>query len=1169
MGDRVARGLAAPLRLPKGASRAPRLSAIRPPVSATVGSTVTIHGRTTLRGKGLVVHLQDRRRRGWHEDARVKLAVRGDTFAVRWRPRLVATPATLRLTVTKTVGGRQRTVARSASWLMRVVKMVGGSWAPVIGQSGAPPQLGRPTGRVPPAIVRPPVPSSSSPASTVPTPTTTVPTTSPAGPLELTSATVRLPVGSVVPIPLDGVLSIASIDSVAMPDGLAADLRADQLTLSAANDAKPGHHMETITAHGCTSAGCDRELVAHVPVDVVGFEAPPGLVAEFQVASPDRVDLGTDPPAGLAGTILSDQVLVTLGTADLPGTREDADAVAATVDARVSGGIASEGIFVLRWKTPQDLGVRKAALEAQPGVAGVTVSTVGMLGADALPPGDWNDDGDQTIWPFDQIHAQQAWEYQRGGFVKLGVVDMGVVAARHEDLNVVKTVSRGAATGHATHVAGLACAKANGVGVVGVAWGCPVVSSAVNSENDDAYLVAAIQVLQEPEVKVINMSLGDSFKDRHCASPQESAEIAAFERQNALPWQRLFQGKTGREVLWTLSAGNLCADVVASPFGQNAALPNVVTVAATNSDKTLATFSDFGDSVEVAAPGGVDVNLPFNGTVGLWSTWSGPGEPECGPGYEYCWLYGTSMAAPIVAGIAVLMRTAHPQDSAADVGKCILRTAGVDVGWATTQSAYPKAYKPKITMTLDQQLPIVNADAAVRCRPGEFTATTTSGTVTGALNQAINAQLSVTGGKPPYTWALDHYVGIGGLTLSADGLLTGTPRSAGRGSIVAKVTDANGDVATVTVKVDVAYGTAPPISGHVQRLTHGNADSWVSDVSTDGSTVIVATRATNLVPGPSRANPEATDELLSFDTISGTPTRITNGTGNTGGALTNHDGSLVVFNSNESDLVPGDDPTPGKWDLYLWSRADQSIRRLTTTPDDPSLMAMSDDGRRLAFGTYVDGWHLFIIDVTTGVTTELSDDPALDYGRSMNFSADGTKVVYGAYPAGTNYVPFIHVRDLVTGDDVATRYQTDGGLAFGDSSTQIVSGTYQGFFNNGLMTLTWPGQSPTYLDGGVNGVFDASVPATGSCIVVHSWEPTALTADPPNRGEAYYYTDAFTYDLRSHTYTRLTNTFNDDAWRSAVTSAGCLVTALALSPASLDPERPEERSPQDIYLTRP
>ena len=65
-----------------------------------------------------------------------------------------------------------------------------------------------------------------------------------------------------------------------------------------------------------------------------------------------------------------------LGTTAAPGTRGQADAVAAAVGGVVSGGIEDVGIYQLRWATLQDTDVHAAALREMAGVAGVEPSFV-------------------------------------------------------------------------------------------------------------------------------------------------------------------------------------------------------------------------------------------------------------------------------------------------------------------------------------------------------------------------------------------------------------------------------------------------------------------------------------------------------------------------------------------------------------------------------------------------------------------------------------------------------------------------------------------------------------------------------------------------------------------------------------------------------------------------
>lgn len=83
------------------------------------------------------------------------------------------------------------------------------------------------------------------------------------------------------------------------------------------------------------------------------------------------------------------------------------------------------------------------------------------------------------MWPYTNTLTLRAWDKldAKGGTVKVGIVDAGRVYAKHEDLNVAQTFGGNIYRHHATHVGGLACAKANGRGVVGYSWGCPIVNS--------------------------------------------------------------------------------------------------------------------------------------------------------------------------------------------------------------------------------------------------------------------------------------------------------------------------------------------------------------------------------------------------------------------------------------------------------------------------------------------------------------------------------------------------------------------------------------------------------------------------------------------------------------------------------------------------------------------
>jgi subtilisin family serine protease len=540
--------------------------------------------------------------------------------------------------------------------------------------------------------------------------TPTAPPTAPRPlvPVEASAGTVTLAPGSqavlTTPAPIEAITALGP-PTPAVP-GVTVVAGEGTLTVSTTAAASPGSHVLVLAGEGCTASACVTPIVIKLTINVRGLAAPAGPLEEFTSPSPERLSAGTHLPGG--ATELSDELYVTLGTPDEIGTRAEAEADASVVGGVVSGGLEDLGVYEIRWTGPQNLKERTEELEARGAI--VSPALPGATSTDRVPPGDWNDDGEQEIWPFTQIHAQEAWDTSLGTNVPVGIIDEGLVYPKHEDLDVIEEVGGGPIEEHATDVAGLACAEANGIGVVGAAWGCPIVSSGITDGSPMAVLAAATGVALSG-VEVANMSLG--YKNGyycHMQSEQQGliSKYAAFDAG----FRHLFQGPIGRDIVWTISAGNNCAEGVASPWGQNSDLPNVITVAATNDGGELASFSDFGPGVEVAAPGGVSA-----GEVGLWSTFY---QTKCGlfgksPCSSYGTEYGTSMSAPLVAGVAALVREAHPDLGAAEAATCITESAGEETGWVEKRSSHPTTYTPKVNFTAADGIPIVNAAAAVAC----------------------------------------------------------------------------------------------------------------------------------------------------------------------------------------------------------------------------------------------------------------------------------------------------------------------------------------------------------------------------------------------------------------------------------------------------------------------
>jgi subtilisin len=219
------------------------------------------------------------------------------------------------------------------------------------------------------------------------------------------------------------------------------------------------------------------------------------------------------------------------------------------------------------------------------------------------------------------------WKVTRGSGVKIAVIDTGV--PEHIDLFPVggHSVIPGYKTdrqGHATHVAGIIGAiPDNGIGVAGIAPDADdyyiAALDAAGSGTMDGIAAAIRYAVDQWGVDVINMSLG------------VAAGAQRFKQMEAACNYANEQGCT-----LFAAAGNEFGSV-----GQPAIYDSVIAVAAVNSAKEHAAFSNQGDSVDFAT-GGVDV----------YSTYLNN---------SYAKLSGTSMACPALASVAALIISSHKQ----------------------------------------------------------------------------------------------------------------------------------------------------------------------------------------------------------------------------------------------------------------------------------------------------------------------------------------------------------------------------------------------------------------------------------------------------------------------------------------------------------------------------
>jgi subtilisin len=248
--------------------------------------------------------------------------------------------------------------------------------------------------------------------------------------------------------------------------------------------------------------------------------------------------------------------------------------------------------------------------------------------------------------------------------VDIAVIDTGIDLS-HPDLNVVggENCSTGTSfddgNGHGTHVAGIAAAGDNGVGVVGVAPGARLWSVRVLDDTGSGAWSSVIcgvdwVTAHASEIDVANMSLAGPGTQGSCSDGALREAICKSVQSG---------------VTYVVAAGNSSVDVA----GQvPASFPEVITVSALSdydglpgglgkatcragADDTLADFSNYGRGVDLIAPG-----------VCITSTWKGGG---------YNTISGTSMASPHVTGAAALYLSDHRGASPAAVAAA-LKAAG-------------------------------------------------------------------------------------------------------------------------------------------------------------------------------------------------------------------------------------------------------------------------------------------------------------------------------------------------------------------------------------------------------------------------------------------------------------------------------------------------------------
>ena len=267
----------------------------------------------------------------------------------------------------------------------------------------------------------------------------------------------------------------------------------------------------------------------------------------------------------------------------------------------------------------------------------------------------------------DTVDSYAAWGITTGKGVTVAVIDTGV-KANHEDLPNLRRVevTNGKeplgledATGHGTHVAGIiGAAMGNGKGGAGIAPGAAILSlRVVNAAGYiyDSALIAALRTAVKNGAQIVNISIGGT------------AYNAVF--------QKVINEAAEAGVTVVAAMGNDGTNCLNYPAGYD----NVIGVVSVDRTNNRASGSSYGTWGDVAAPGAAVWSTTYNGSYGPKS--------------------GTSMASPVVAGVAALYKSVHPDATPAQITARLKATAtrgGSDLGAGIVNAAAALSEKPGI-----------------------------------------------------------------------------------------------------------------------------------------------------------------------------------------------------------------------------------------------------------------------------------------------------------------------------------------------------------------------------------------------------------------------------------------------------------------------------------------
>ncbi len=270
------------------------------------------------------------------------------------------------------------------------------------------------------------------------------------------------------------------------------------------------------------------------------------------------------------------------------------------------------------------------------------------------------------------INVKEAWSITKGEGVIVAVIDESF-EKNHPDLkdNVIESYSLynnssdvstkvEDKTYHGSTVAGFIASPINRKGLVGVAPDAKLILIQEPYGSDDK-TIEAFEYAKKMGAKVINCSWGSNSVSEAVAATIEDIK------------------NSGITVVF--ASGNQSLDLDSSEYNDESELDSVIGVSASNEYNTIATYSNYGEKIDILAPGG-DFGIYFGvGMLGIDDIGESGSDIQQGlVNNNYAFTNGTSFSAPIVSGVVALMLSVNPFLTPDEIREIIVESADEIVG---------------------------------------------------------------------------------------------------------------------------------------------------------------------------------------------------------------------------------------------------------------------------------------------------------------------------------------------------------------------------------------------------------------------------------------------------------------------------------------------------------